>query len=296
MNIYDCFMYFDEDLLLDIRLNMLNSHVEKFVITEAAYTHSGVKKNLKFDIDKFKKFKDKIKYIIVDKPPKNLLELNKEDHENKRSEKIILNACARENYQREKLLDGLKSASNDDLIIIGDLDEIPTLLGVNFKNINNKIIIFQQKLLCYKLNLLYEDFIWHGSKACKKKHLISPQWLRNVKHKKYSKWRLDLIFSKNKFNDIYYVENGGWHFTYLKSPEELEKKLLNFLHHHEFEKSGLSLNDLKRFIKEKRIVYDYKADQRGYKWSGNTKLKTITDKELPEYIYLNKSKYSNWLD
>ena len=60
MNIYDCFMYFDEDLLLDIRLNMLNSHVEKFVITEAAYTHSGVKKNLKFDIDKFKKFKDKI--------------------------------------------------------------------------------------------------------------------------------------------------------------------------------------------------------------------------------------------
>ena len=296
MNIYDCFMYFDEDLLLDIRLNMLNPYVKKFIITEASYTHSGAKKKLNFDINKFKKFKDKIEYIIVDESPKNLLQFNDQDSKGKRSEKLILNAYARDNYQRERLNDGLKDVSNDDLIIVGDLDEIPNLFGINLKNINNKIIIFQQKLYCYKLNLLYENFIWHGSKACKKKYFTSPQWLRNIKHKKYSRWRLDLFFSKNKFNDIYYVENGGWHFTYLKTPEELEKKLLNFAHHHEFENSGLNLNDLKRFVKEKRIIYDYKADQKKYKWSGETKLKTINDADLPEYIFLNKSKYSNWLD
>ena len=66
-------MYFDEDLLLDLRLNTLNKYVKKFVITEATYTHNGTKKKLKFDITKFNKFKDKITYIIVDKPPPNIL-------------------------------------------------------------------------------------------------------------------------------------------------------------------------------------------------------------------------------
>ena len=53
MNIYDCFMYFDEDLLLDLRFNILNKYVKKFVITEATYTHNGAKKKLKFDINQF---------------------------------------------------------------------------------------------------------------------------------------------------------------------------------------------------------------------------------------------------
>ena len=72
MNIYDCFMYFDEDLLLDLRLNVLDKYVKKFVITEATYTHNGAKKNLRFNIEKFKKFKDKIIYIVVDKQPPDI--------------------------------------------------------------------------------------------------------------------------------------------------------------------------------------------------------------------------------
>ena len=74
MNIYDCFMYYDEDLLLDIRLNTLNKYVKRFVITEAVYTHNGTKKKLNFDLKNFGKFKDKIDYIIVDKEPPNLLQ------------------------------------------------------------------------------------------------------------------------------------------------------------------------------------------------------------------------------
>ena len=75
MKIFDCFMYFDEDLLLDLRLNSLDSFVKKFVIAEATYTHNGTKKKLNFDINKFKKFKDKINYIVVEKQPQNILEL-----------------------------------------------------------------------------------------------------------------------------------------------------------------------------------------------------------------------------
>ena len=69
MNIYDCFQYFDEDHLLDIRLNVLNQYVKKFVITEATYTHNGAKKELNFNINNFKKFKDKINYIVIDDLP-----------------------------------------------------------------------------------------------------------------------------------------------------------------------------------------------------------------------------------
>ena len=69
MKIYDCFMFFDEEMLLDLRLNIMDKYVDKFVITEATYTHSGSAKKLIFDIKKFSKFKDKIIYIFVDKQP-----------------------------------------------------------------------------------------------------------------------------------------------------------------------------------------------------------------------------------
>jgi beta-1,4-mannosyl-glycoprotein beta-1,4-N-acetylglucosaminyltransferase len=296
MNIYDCFMYFDEDLLLDLRLNILNKYVSKFVITEATYTHNGNKKKLKFDINNFKKFKDKIKYIVVDDQPQNILEINRDDSFDTKSEKLILNGYARDNYQRNRLADGIVDAQDNDIIIVSDLDEIPYLKDVNFNNIKNKIIQFKQKMFYYKLNLYYPDFNWFGSKACKKKYLISPQWLRNIKSKKYSKLRLDLIFNKKKYSDIFYVLDGGWHFTCIRNAQDLEYKLLNFAHHFEFEESGLKIEDLKKLIIEKRVMYDHNVDQKGYKWSGKNKLVKITYSELPEYIDLNKNKYKEWLD
>ena len=107
----------------------------------------------------------------------------------------------------------------------------------------------------YKLNLFYEDFKWLGTKATKKKNFLSPQWLRNIKGKKYPKWRLDAIFSKKKYSNISFVKDGGWHFTCLRTPDELEKKLLNFAHHYEYEESGLKITDLKKLISEKRVMY-----------------------------------------
>jgi len=296
MDIYDCFMYYDEDLLLDIRLNSLDKYVKKFVITEATYTHNGSKKKLNFDIQKYKKFQDKIEYIIVDQQPPNIIEIGKQDSAKILEEKLILNGMARDYFQRENLKRGLKDLDKNDLVIISDLDEIPNLENLDLNRVKNNIIIFQQKMFYYKFNLLYKEFVWAGSKAVKYKNFISPQWLRNIKSKKYPLWRLDILFSKKKYSNLLYVNNGGWHFTCIRTPEDLEKKLLNFAHHHEFEKSGLKTNDLKKLIREKRVMYDHNVDQRGYKWSGKSILKKINLNLLPVYIQNNIKKFSDWLD
>ena len=296
MNIYDCFMYFDEDLLLNLRLHTLDKYVKKFIITEATYTHNGSKKKLQFDINNFKKFKDKIIYIAVDTLPPDLLPLTEGEAEHKRGEKLILNGMARDYFQRESLSKGIQEAKENDLIIISDLDEIPNLSSLNFSKIGNEIIIFKQKMYYYKFNLLYEEFKWFGSKAIKKKNFISPQWLRNIKSKKYPFWRFDIFFSKKKYSNLYFVDDGGWHFTCLKTPAELEKKLLNFAHHYEYEESGLNIKDIKKLLNEKRVIYDHNVDQKIYKWSGKSKLRKEDLSALPKHIISNRNEYIEWLD
>ena len=296
MNIYDCFMYFDEDLLLDLRLNTLDKYVKKFVITEATYTHNGNKKKLKFDINKFKKFKDKISYHVVDEQPKNILGLIDGESKEKRGEKLILNGMARDYFQRENLIKGLSDILDDDIVLISDLDEIPNLQNLNLFEIKNNTYIFEQAIFYYKLNLIYDDFVWQGTRGTKYKNFISPQWLRNIKGKNYPKWRLDTFFSKKKYSNLIFIKNGGWHFTCLKTPEQLQKKLLNFAHHYEFEESGLKLDDIKKIIREKRIIYDYKADQKEYKWSSKSTLKKADTIVLPPYVASNLDIFKNWLD
>ena len=135
-------MFFDEEMLLELRLNTLNKFVDKFVIVESSYTHSGKDKKLIFDINKYSKFKDKIHYIVLKDPPYGIEETNRNDDEGEVSRKEILNALKRENLQRDTILDGLKDADKNDWVIISDLDEIPNLENLNFSNIKNKIIFF----------------------------------------------------------------------------------------------------------------------------------------------------------
>ena len=289
-------MFFDEEMLLDLRLNIMDKYADKFVITEATYMHSGKPKKLIFDINKFSKFKDKIIYNVVDKQPLNLEIINKNDNNDIKGSKLINNSVKRENHQRDMAKISLEKAEDEDVILINDIDEIPNLDKVNFNNIKKKLIIFKQKTYCYKFNLLYENLIWHGSRACKRKFFKSPQWLRNVKHRNYPIWRFDIIFSKKKYNNIQYIENGGWHFTNIKSPEDLEKKFMNFLHHQDFESSGLKLKDIQEKIKNKKILYDLGVDQRDYKWSGKKTLNKVPLSEMPGYLSYNYKKYSNWLE
>ena len=95
MKIIDCFMFFDEEMLLDLRLNTLNKFVDKFVIVESSYTHSGKDKKLIFDINKYSKFKDKIHYIVLKDPPYGIEKANRNDDEGEVSRKEILNALKR---------------------------------------------------------------------------------------------------------------------------------------------------------------------------------------------------------
>ena len=140
MKIIDCFLYFDEDMLLDIRLNILNKYVSYFVICEATFNHKGESKKLNFDIKKFSKFKDKIIYLPLENVPQNLYELKSGDSLEEKNSKILDNALIRENYQRNFLSNGLKEISDEDLILVGDLDEIPDLKNFEYKK---KITIFK---------------------------------------------------------------------------------------------------------------------------------------------------------
>ena len=162
--------------------------------------------------------------------------------------------------------------------------------------ISNKITIFKQKMFYYKLNLLHQNFIWYGSKICKKKHLISPQWLRNVKTRKYPIWRPDLLLSNKKYNNIEIIQDGGWHFTNIKSAEEIHHKMTNFLHHYEYQNSGLNSEDIKKLIERKKALYNYAADQRENKWKNNPELVKIALDNLPSYISRNKKKFESWID
>ena len=286
-------MYYDEDMILDIRLNILNKYVSYFVICEANFNHNGTKRELKFDIKKFSKFREKIIYIPLEEQPKNIKKINKTDSLILKNSKILDNALLRENFQRNYLYNGIDNFEENDFIIISDLDEIPDLEKFTYKS---KITFFEQKMFYYKLNLLHKNFIWYGSKITKKKHLVNPQWLRNVKSKKYPLWRIDIFFSNTKYNDIRFIKDGGWHFTNIKSPEEIDHKMKNFLHHLEYEESGLGIQDVKKIISEKKVFYNHQADKKEKKWNVKIDLTREIDFNLPKYITKNKIRFKDWLD
>jgi beta-1,4-mannosyl-glycoprotein beta-1,4-N-acetylglucosaminyltransferase len=289
-------MYFDEEIVLDVRLNTLNNFVDYFVIVESKFTHKGESRNLNFNHEKFKKFKDKIIYLVYDKLPIEIENIKQEDSEKEKSGKYILNAAYRENGQRNYIQQGLTAAEDNDIVLISDVDEIPNLSEVNFNNINQKIFLFKQDMFYYKFNLQIPNLKWTGTKGCKKKHLINPQWLRNVKDKKYSFFRLDTFFYKKKFNSIKIIENGGWHFSNIKTAKEIEYKLKSYLHHREFDEEPLTVNQIDEIIKNKQAIYDLGVDKRINKIGTGRKLEKFKLNKLPNYIQKNQNNYKEWID
>tara|TARA_B100001057_G_scaffold439667_1_gene473021 strand:- start:214 stop:1083 length:870 start_codon:yes stop_codon:yes gene_type:complete len=289
-------MYFNEDVVLDLRLNMLNKYVDYFVIVESSFTHKGDKRKLQFDNKKFEKFKNKIIYLVYDNKPKNIKEILNDEHEDDKSRKYISNSILRENGQRNFILNGLKDADEEDLILISDVDEIPNLEKLEISKINQKIIMFKQEMFYYKFNLKLPNFNWTGTKACKKKYLKSPQWLRNIKDKKYSFFRFDVLFSETKFMDLKIIENGGWHFTNLKNAEEIEHKLKSYLHHREFDVNPISIDEINNIIKNKMAIYDLTLDKRTQKIGHGKKLEKYPLDRLPKFLQDNLHKYQEWID
>jgi beta-1,4-mannosyl-glycoprotein beta-1,4-N-acetylglucosaminyltransferase len=296
MKIYDCFMYFDEDVVLDVRLNFLDKHVDKFIVVESKYNHKGESRKPLFNIKKFEKFKSKIEYILIDEIPGGIETIEKNDHKNTIYGKSIFNAWRRENLQRNQIIKGLLSADKDDWVIISDLDEIPNLNKINLKDIKSKLVFFKQDMMYYKFNLKLEDYTWIGSKACKVKNLKSPQWIRDIKDRNYGWWRLDTYFSEKKYNDIIFIENGGWHFSYLKTPQGIEKKLKSYLHHIDYDLNPVGEKKIEEMINNKKTIYNIKADQRVNQFDAGNQLTKIDTKLLPSYILENKNKFIDWIE
>ena len=216
MRIIDCFNYFDEDKILELRLNILNDYVDQFVIVEAKEDHQGKKKKLNFKISNFRKFSKKINYIV-----QNKIEIDA----NLKIKKNWSVNHLRDQSQRNYIINGIRNADSNDWIIISDIDEIPNPKSFLFFNPKNKFAFFKQKFFYYKFNLLNKTTpFWFGSRICVKKYLNSPQWLRNFKIKKRR------ILNKLGFFNYQIIDNGGWHFSFIKTPEQIVKKIEAFAH------------------------------------------------------------------
>ena len=292
MKIYDCTTFYNEKMMLDLRFNILNEHVHKFIIVESSFSHSGEKKKFNFNINNYLKFKDKIIYLKIDKEPKNLY-----SYVDQLKEPILkrLNSIKRIEQSYDHMMKGVIDAKDEDLIIISDNDEIPNLNSNKFKKSNKKFFIFKQLLFYYKFNLLHESMPWFGSKACKKKYLKSFSNLRNLKNKKYPYWRLDTFLSNIKETSLDVIDDGGWHFTNIKTPEDLYIKMKNFGHHDEFDESKLTVNDLREKISQGLVFYDHFADKSSKeKWNYNYKLKIIENHLLPKYLINNQNNFKEW--
>ena len=294
MKIFDTTTFFEEKLMMDLRFNILDPFVDKFIVCEARFSHSGKKKEIIFNKKDYPKFKNKIIHLILDKDPVQEL-----DNINEKSNLLRVNSIQRIEAQRNYIYEALKDENPDDYVIYSDNDEIPDLTKINFKINKAKIIIFKQKLFYYKFNLAYPRLDWFGSKACKIKDLKDITWLRNIKNKKYSLFRIDNLFSKMKHSSVKIIENGGWHFTNLKTPKELLKKYLNDEMHSEFKLKNDSLEDIEYKIKNKFINYDHLADMKSsIKKKQNNKfiLTKVKLDILPKYISSNLEKYRSWID
>ena len=295
MRIFDCTNYFNEDLMYGLRLEILDKYVDKFVVAESKHSHSGEPKKLHFDINKYPKFKNKIHYIVLEEEPSDLIKLNELSYDQAQGMKRV-NSLKRIKQQYNILKNGIQDADDNDLIILSDCDEIPNL--ENVKNMKlEKITIFKQLLFYYKFDLYHNSMTWYGSKGCLKKNLLTFNWLRNIKNKQYKPWRLDTIFSKNKYTSVNIIENGGWHFTNIKSPEDIVMKLSNYGEHNEFEMSDIDINKMTKLVRDKKVYFNHTADKLDVnKYDYGHQLVKINKELLPNFLVNNYSKFKEWFE
>jgi len=291
MKIIDTTTFFEEYLMMELRFNILDPFVDKFIVSEARFSHSGKEKEIKFNKKNFPKFESKIVHLIVDKEPVDIIK-----KPNLTSAESRQNSILRIREQRNYIAKSLNEYSPDDYIIHSDNDEIPNLELFNLKENKRKIVIFNQKLFYYKFNLCLPSVPWFGSKSCKLKDLKTIDLLRATKNKNYPFYRLDTFFSDIRHQNINIVENGGWHFSNLKNIEELERKFLNDENHAEYEEKGHSLERIKSNILNKSIDYNHNAKKDSDERFNSTKLQVIDKNTLPEYIQNNFKKYEIWFD
>ena len=269
--IFDCITFYNANMLFDLRYHTLKDYVDFFVVCEANKTHTGKAKNYNFDKKFLSKYGEKIIYIQVDDLP----EINIKGKKDYQLLKI----------QMENLFRGIVKANDDDLIIFSDEDEIPNPAVIShFKQNNYKFGLFLQNMYYYKFNILgldEGDGDWAGSRICKKKYLKSFFDFRILKRKniKYPFWRSD------KEKNIQLIKKGGWHFTYLMTPDEISKKI-NDMAHTEFNKE--EFKNLDKIRENINNLID--------PFNRNLRLKKVElDNSYPNYLLKNVELYKDWI-
>jgi beta-1,4-mannosyl-glycoprotein beta-1,4-N-acetylglucosaminyltransferase len=264
--IYDCITFFDESLQANLRFNILNNCVEKFIVCESKFDHKGNYKGVNFNIENYKEFKNKITHLVIDKQFPN-----------------TSNPWKTQAFQREFIFNGLNNAKPDDYIMFSDPDEIPRPEILANLKLNKKFGIFLQKMFCYKLNVYNpHENPWEGSRICLKKNLKSIDFLRQKilkKNTRYPFWRID------KEKSIQLIENGGWHFNYLSEPEKISKKLKTFAHTEYNKDEFTNIDAIKNNINEMRDLFN-----KGYRY-----YKVQLDNTFPDYILNNQNKFNQWI-
>ena len=138
MKIFDCTTFYNEKLRMEAVFNLLDQYVHKLIVIESVYSHSGNKKKLNFDINDYPDFKNKIEYIVIDHEPEDLI---KDKHLLKQSIYKRFNSVKRIEQSYNHMHLGIKDASEEDLIMISDNDEIPNLDSIEFKNSKHNFYI-----------------------------------------------------------------------------------------------------------------------------------------------------------
>ena len=263
--IYDCLTFFDENLLVNSRFEILKDEIDYHVICESRYDHSGNKKKINFKLEN-PKFKNKVRHIVIDEIFPN-----------------TENRWDSESYQREKLFKGIQDATSEDFIMFSDADEIPNPSKLKNFKLDKKFAIFMQNFFVYKINIFNQyESPWEGTKICKKKNLKNFTYLR----KKIQKKNLEKSFWKlNNEKNIEIIDNGGWHFNNLYTPEIISKKLQIFPHK---EYSGPEFSEIS--IINKKISNLEDLFNRGHKYK-----KIDIHKYLPRYFLKNLNFFKNFL-
>jgi hypothetical protein len=211
MKIYDCFTFFNEFDLLELRLRELYDHVDYFVLVEATCTFQNKDKPLYFieNRDRFEQWLPKIIHVSVADMPTNT------------------DTWGRERYQRDKIINGVSHANDDDIIMIGDVDEIPRVETIQkLRESTQSIWGFRMPLFNFKFNYMMctQDYysVWSG--AIRKSALGSAEDFRRMRHV------LNQCPYQFKDDNVQIIEHAGWHFTYLGNEEFAKSKIQSFAH------------------------------------------------------------------
>lgn len=280
--IYDCFCYFNEDMLLELRLETLWDHVDYFVISEASFTHAGKDRATEFDIAKFKKYESKIRYVRLDQRPEGPNDFWKN-----------------ENFIRNNIANGLHDAKPDDWVLISDLDEIPHPAVIQQYDPSYKRADLIQRYYSYYLNnywlgnvdanekLISKSNIWHGTKITTYKHFVEffKSNATSVRIYKSAGFLRGLKRAWFKFFQSQSIQNGGWHFTWIFSIENIIKKIESTAHQ-EFNREDHK--DPARIVALIRSGRDVNKPHARYE------LQKL-DQQFPTYLLENSDKFSLYI-